>query len=443
MKLLSVISFLLLACCPLVLCLTCSKSQYGPYDKPVEGVMTRDDRQDIVRMMTRNNLSIIETRNSECPELYKRYSADHTFCKVSTCDIISKGITDDDKKVILDVHNSLRSRLASGKEQRYRKLPSAANMMQMEWDDELARVAQALSNLCVFQHDDGSRCVESFSVGQNLLSSSSTVKNWNFTQNWYKDEVCFYFPQYINPFQYNGDYGHFTQFTWATSWKIGCGFTAYRENGKENSLYTCNYGPGGNTLTLVHYIEGEPCSKCPDNTGCSTEYPGLCKSKTEDGPQITRPSSQDFVLFCDFNKDDPKECANVKVTGSKQFSTRHIYMGDYKTVVLQAGESITMDLGEGQDGNGICPFFYGRFGPNDAKNSLGSKLEVVFKYKGSEAGRFSLKSQDVKFHIIGLHMTSAMKFEVSFVFQANEGAAPQYLDVKAWGITRGACKRGI
>lgn len=55
-------------------------------------------------------------------------------------------------KKIVDTHNNFRNLIASGNETRL-GFPSAANMLKMEWDNELAYVAQAHANQCKFEHD--------------------------------------------------------------------------------------------------------------------------------------------------------------------------------------------------------------------------------------------------------------------------------------------------
>ncbi|KAH8023011.1 hypothetical protein HPB51_009615 [Rhipicephalus microplus] len=66
----------------------------------------------------------------------------------TTCEPVHSGIDDADKEVILSAHNRYRSRIATGN---YSKLPHASNMLEMEWDDDLARIAQDDANLCVGQ----------------------------------------------------------------------------------------------------------------------------------------------------------------------------------------------------------------------------------------------------------------------------------------------------
>lgn len=52
----------------------------------------------------------------------------------------------------MDIHNYYRNLIASGNESTL-GFPSAANMLTLEWDDELAYVAQKHANQCRFEHD--------------------------------------------------------------------------------------------------------------------------------------------------------------------------------------------------------------------------------------------------------------------------------------------------
>uniref|UniRef100_A0A4Q8KD14 U12-Sparatoxin-Hju1h_1 n=1 Tax=Heteropoda jugulans TaxID=1358901 RepID=A0A4Q8KD14_9ARAC len=107
----------------------------------------------------------------KCPELYRRYSAQHTFCLSAnnTCSILKRGVTDKDKKLIVKLHNDYRSKVATGQESHAGGMPKAANMLEMIWDDELASVAQKLAETCNYGHDcNNCRRVKAFSVGQNI-----------------------------------------------------------------------------------------------------------------------------------------------------------------------------------------------------------------------------------------------------------------------------------
>ena len=67
------------------------------------------------------------------------------------------GITDEEeKKILVDKHNELRKHLAKGEETRgvNGTEPQAANMNQLVWDDEVARVAQTWVDQCAtYPHD--------------------------------------------------------------------------------------------------------------------------------------------------------------------------------------------------------------------------------------------------------------------------------------------------
>ena len=65
----------------------------------------------------------------------------------------------------LDEHNRLRSQVAVGSG---RGKPPAGDMMELQWDSELARVAQARADSCVFQHEcSDCRRVERFKADFN------------------------------------------------------------------------------------------------------------------------------------------------------------------------------------------------------------------------------------------------------------------------------------
>ena len=75
--------------------------------------------------------------------------------------------------MIVDFHNSYRSRVASGQETRGSPGPQrpAANMLELTWDPELEAIAQRWADQCQFGHDFV-RDVSRFSVGQNVYEAS-------------------------------------------------------------------------------------------------------------------------------------------------------------------------------------------------------------------------------------------------------------------------------
>jgi len=220
---------------------------------------------------------------------YCSFTPEHTLCKHRglgpTCgnQVIHQGVSQKDAVTILHQHNQLRSLVATGQEARGAPgpQPPAANMRQMEWDDELAVIAQSHANQCIFEHECGDcRRVSRFGVGQNLFisfqSNFQTKIEWpRAIRAWY-DEVAEFSPNAIQPFQFSAGVGHYTAMMWHNTWKMGCGYTMFEEGGWWKKLYTCTYGPAGNIIFSEMYRRGNPCSACPQDTTCSLTYPGLC-----------------------------------------------------------------------------------------------------------------------------------------------------------------------
>ncbi|GFG39604.1 hypothetical protein Cfor_02878, partial [Coptotermes formosanus] len=200
---------------------------------------------------------VLATHAQSCS--YRSLCSDHTMCKYQgngrNCGSpIYSGVSNADKQTIVDAHNNLRRQVAQGRESRGRSggQPTAANMRKISWDDELATVAQRWANQCSFGHD-ACREVGRFSVGQNAYQSSSQGTSPNGQSDWraavlaWYNEVKDFNRNDISPFKFTYSTGHYTQVVWADTYKVGCGFTAYKaSNGWYNKLYICNYGPSGN-----------------------------------------------------------------------------------------------------------------------------------------------------------------------------------------------------
>ncbi|XP_022242309.1 CRISP/Allergen/PR-1-like [Limulus polyphemus] len=163
----------------------------------------------------------------------------------ASCKIIQRLVSKSEINEIVQAHNELRQRVATGKEVNQ---PEASNMRKMSWDKELAEVAQRWADQCNFKHDcTQCRKIERFSVGQNLAISMSS--NDNATADWRKmihkwyDEVKTFSSSHINPYKFDSNSGHYTQVVWANTYKVGCGYTYYKNNQWYTKLYVCNYGP--------------------------------------------------------------------------------------------------------------------------------------------------------------------------------------------------------
>ncbi|KAH8025068.1 hypothetical protein HPB51_002964 [Rhipicephalus microplus] len=142
----------------------------------------------------------------------------HTACKPpsNNCIYVSTGLNMAEKAEVLKAHNDFRSRVAQGQLSGF---PAATNMYRMKWDDDLAQVAQAFTNLCDDRHDKGvQRKTSKFpKVGQNIawnyeptptevIDSAGRVKDWF-------DEYQDFDPGNVDPFRVSPGrvVTHFTQ----------------------------------------------------------------------------------------------------------------------------------------------------------------------------------------------------------------------------------------
>lgn len=222
---------------------------------------------------------------------YGEIHADHTMLLPPNdeCDVKKTGITDEDKELILKMHNELRAKVAKGNESLGLPgpQPSAARMHQLIWNEELAKIAQAWALQCPTGHDVERKrrlCSRKYRTGQNInyhWGSFDKGSLWQTAiENWYsevkdvdnKSAAAF-------PLRPPRKIGHYTQLVWGTTTEVGCG-TVYYETVRKGITYThsithvCNYGPAGNVVRRPLYEHGEAASNCPD--GVSVEYPALC-----------------------------------------------------------------------------------------------------------------------------------------------------------------------
>ncbi|XP_044742536.1 venom allergen 3-like [Chrysoperla carnea] len=193
--------------------------------------------------------------------------------------------------IIIDTHNKIRNKVALG---RTAGVPKAADMCQLEWNNELAAIAQCWANQCEFKHDV-CRDIKKGWVGQNIARHGNVQQSamadritWSkLMGKWYDEYKNFKngnYAKFAAPEPKSGPTGHFTQLVWGKTQYIGCGRTFYRDVIDNRHyfiiLLVCNYFPGGNTLTLPIYTVGKPVTKCPVGTAVSDEYKGLCKANS-------------------------------------------------------------------------------------------------------------------------------------------------------------------
>ncbi|CAL4060377.1 unnamed protein product, partial [Meganyctiphanes norvegica] len=219
----------------------------------------------------------------------KKYPPTHTVNleKNCSCQVHTLGVSEEEKQEILNLHNTLRSKVAQGKEKKGDPGPQFAgsDIIELKWNVQLAITAQAWANQCPFlQHDTYSnrKTCSHVVVGQNIYYtwSNSSKGAWTKGINRWYNEVKDVPNILVNFYaETEATIGHYTQMIWAKTRDIGCGAVIYKtkfrnflfENAK---IYVCNYGPAGNILGLPIYTRGNSATECDGDK--SEEYKGLC-----------------------------------------------------------------------------------------------------------------------------------------------------------------------
>merc|ERR1712203_942277 len=194
---------------------------------------------------------------------YCRMDRRHTLCKYKDgsrgrcgANVCARGFTDEaEKNRMVDKHNEFRRELAEGEVTESdipgEGEPPAANMEEVVWDDEIARIAQRWADQCHGlnnQPHDEVRSVQGYPhhgfCCQNIFSKSSS-----------------------HP--------------WAKTTAIGCGYVVWQDSDSQeyppgldyHQIVVCNYCPGGNAAGEPIYEIGETASNCPEG---EVDNEGLC-----------------------------------------------------------------------------------------------------------------------------------------------------------------------
>jgi len=224
---------------------------------------------------------------------YCGLSSEHTICENdglgSEClpqfmrNPTNREVSADEAMEIVAQHNRLRNEVAGGQTNQ----SPAANMRVMQWDSELASIAQRWADQCKFDHDcsncrnvgPGRAGSVGQSIGMSFHSQEGEPYNWESIINSWFNEIEM-FPtnetSAIERYEFDFNTGHYTQLVWARSDRVGCGVITYTSEDFERKLYVCNYGESGNFLNEPIYTIGEGCSECPGR--CSSLYNSLCEA---------------------------------------------------------------------------------------------------------------------------------------------------------------------
>jgi hypothetical protein len=116
-----------------------------------------------------------------------------------------------------------------------------APMPPLAWDAELAAVAQAYADECIWEHSGGPYGENLYAAAGQLASPEQVVDSWvsEVADYNYGSNSC------------SGVCGHYTQVVWADSLRLGCGVTNCTTGSPFGGFdawqnWVCNYDPPGN-----------------------------------------------------------------------------------------------------------------------------------------------------------------------------------------------------
>ncbi|CAD7083425.1 unnamed protein product [Hermetia illucens] len=182
---------------------------------------------------------------------------------------------DDFKDLIIDKHNAYRNKFAKGA----LKFEPAARMATMQWDDELAKLAELNVKRCKMKHDKCRKTKRFPMAGQNL--SKVWAGGWITAKGAIKSGINLWFKEYKHAKQSNLDKlrfkgpttGHFTVMVNDLNTHVGCALVVQPTSSGSESFFACNYAQT-NVIGTQLYIKGPPASKCIK--GANEKYPALC-----------------------------------------------------------------------------------------------------------------------------------------------------------------------
>ncbi|KAK2850899.1 hypothetical protein Q5P01_007175 [Channa striata] len=176
-------------------------------------------------------------------------------------------LSEQEEELLVELHNYYRGQVS----------PSAAAMMPLKWDAGLKLIAEGYAAKCIWNHNP-----ELEDTGENLYVGTGSLDLRVALEKWFLEHLDYDFQN--NSCDEDKMCGHYTQMVWADTHKVGCAF--HRCSAMEGldwervSFLVCNYYPAGNYEGERPYVEGDWCSRCPENLqNCENN---LCVANTEE-----------------------------------------------------------------------------------------------------------------------------------------------------------------
>lgn len=141
--------------------------------------------------------------------------------------------------------------------------------MALEWDNDLGRLAQGLTDTCQYGHGN-TKLPDGTAVAQNIGRGSSVA---GLVQLFIDERKDYDMRSFRCRLPDQDKCGHYVTAIWHSTNKVGCGVTSC-----DFGLYlACNYQPGATSSGNPVSFGGAPCSKCNLNPGTSCDN-GICRT---------------------------------------------------------------------------------------------------------------------------------------------------------------------
>ncbi|XP_022622512.1 peptidase inhibitor 16-like [Seriola dumerili] len=161
-------------------------------------------------------------------------------------------LSEEQEELLVELHNHYRGLVS----------PSASAMLPLKWDPSLKLLAEGYATKCVWNHNP-----ELEDTGENLFAGTGPLDLREALEKWFLEHLDYDF--HNNSCDEDKMCGHYTQMVWADTHRVGCAFHLCNSmeglDWERASFLVCNYYPAGNYEDERPYVEGDWCSRCPEN----------------------------------------------------------------------------------------------------------------------------------------------------------------------------------
>ncbi|KAM6930130.1 uncharacterized protein PEZ65_009207 isoform 2-T2 [Lycodopsis pacificus] len=161
-------------------------------------------------------------------------------------------LSEEQEELLVELHNHYRGQVS----------PSASAMLPLRWDPSLKVIAEGYAAKCIWNHNP-----ELEDTGENLYAGTGPLDLREALEKWFLEHLDYDFQN--NSCDEDQMCGHYTQMVWADTHRVGCAFHLCNNmeglDWERVSYLVCNYYPAGNYEDVRPFVEGDWCSRCPEN----------------------------------------------------------------------------------------------------------------------------------------------------------------------------------